>query len=873
MEANVEKKFVDVRLDGRKVAIKTNIRLQSHPDFRYLSNPQVSGGKTVEIDVSLTATNAFVLRYMLANLKPTITPEAAQALKIAADKVVLPQVGLSEDERFLHLKLPAIALYRDMPARLGAYDVTGGMRLSMGRLHDLEFLVDSMDSTLPKVAIPRSIRALISEPIPGFDGSLDSLKNIPISELNVVKANVVPYKAAKNSKPKSLAQRMEEFGIATLYDLLFWLPKRYIDKSNPQPLRSLLPDETAVITGTIASSSVVGGVGGTNFTIDIPGSTPLRVTFWRQNYLKKKFKVGQEVLITGKLGFYKDTPQLNGTSIEGAEEAALLPIVPVYKQSESRGITTTFLVSAMRELFSRIELIELPEYLKGDGRIDYYQALKELHLPSSLKKHRDVINSLAYYEMVTMQLIIQEQKEVSRSRPGIPQPKTSLNLQEEALKHLPFNLTRDQQKAVDEMNAKLADVIPSTSLLLADVGSGKTLVSQMACLRAVEAGYQAVLMGPTDVLSRQLHATFERLVAPMNNNPKTQVRIAYIGSGMKVAEKKKVLAAVKAGEVDVLVGTQSVISAVEYSNLGFVAVDEQQKFGAEQRSRLMNSRSDGRIPDIMMQTATPVPRSTAQVFYGDVDMIMLKDKPPGRLPIQTEWIQVDPFDIMNYLQDPLWEDVQHEASLGNQTFVITPLVKDQPLLDAASVEKTYETLKSKTLKNLRVGVVHGKMKKDEQQEVMQSFRDKKFDVLVASTVVEVGVDITDATRVIVMSAERLGSSSLHQIRGRVGRNSKQSKCYLVSSSESENSVRRLQSLVDFSDGFDVAQADLENRGEGTMFGENQSGAAEAIFASVTRHGQWTARAQQEARDILAGPLRDFALEHAREKFSVGDRLI
>lgn len=1107
------------------VSIHSVVPLERHKDFVQLHRVSTGSGSTEhEYELPLTPANAFVLRYLLAGYKGTsFTGDSAAVLKEHADRCPSPSVTLAEGGRHLELHFPPISLYRDIPVRLGAYPLSGGgYRLALTRLADFEILANSMDTKLPLFSFSEEVLKLNREPLNGFDGSLESLKTISISELNVIRANSQSYKNMKKSR-KTLAEKMKGFGISTLHDLVMHLPKRYIDKSTPQQLGSFLVNEPVTILGKIESIDDIPRQMGVVFSVNNGDKHPVKVNFWRQSWLKSKFKVGQEVIVTGKMAFYRGQPQLSGTSIEGSAEAALMPVVPIYKQSESKGITTALLVSAVREMFSRMGGIELPEYLRGEGRINYSDALREIHLPSTLENHSRVTNSLAYYELVAMQIVIQSQREASDSREGISQEESDRKLQDKAIESLPFDLTAGQQKAVHRINSILASDRPGGVLLNADVGSGKglledervltpsgwttmkelspgsrvvgkdgkpttvlgvypqgeqrvarlsfddgssivtdmshlwtvrdaekervistgrmveefsneknsnpekpsweipvlsgsanfsstgehrsiepyslglwirsynhipdaylfanpatrhlvlqgilaacaidsgndvivsnlpsvlaedvrmlvfslggkatrierqngnvdvkveltnredtsrglsrvitsveelpekarticikvdaadelfvtkdfivthnTVVSQLACLRAAEAGYQAVLVGPTEMLARQLHSTFERLVEGLERHSGEQVTLAYLSDALKAKEKREVLARVASGEVDIVVGTPGAMSpdVVSYRNLGLVVIDEQQKFGAEQRGRLLGSRADGRIPDILMQTATPMPRSVAQVFYGGFDMILLNEKPPGRSEIITEWIQEDPQRVIEQQVTHLWSDIVSEAEKGNSTFVISPHIEDSAASDVASVERSFEALSKGALSNLRVAVAHGRMKANEQNAIMQDFRDGKYDVLVASTVVEVGVDVPNATRVVVLSADRLGASSLHQIRGRVGRNDKPSKCYLVSNSESAASQMRLSSLVESSDGFEVAKADLKTRGEGNVLGNNQSGASDAVFSSLVRHGKWVNRAREEAKEILSGPHREQALEDSRHRFSL-----
>lgn len=874
LKTDKNSKDLEIRVSDETIEITTQKNLESHPDFKLLYGVQkITIEDVKKYLIPLRAVNAFILRYMLRSFSIDITPVSVKKLSFYADKINLPQVSISETGKHLDVKIPPIDIYREVIKTLNGYPVKEiGYRINITRIMDFEALSNMMETSLPKFNFSKNVKALTTSEIKGFDGTIESLKNISIGELNIVKANSQSYKAIKKSQ-KTIQEKIEKFGIVTLYDLYTWLPKRYIDKTEPQNLKNLIVDEKATILGKIVKINDLSKNMGVSFTIEISPGEEIPVSFWRQSWLKNKFKINDEVLVTGKFILWNRKPQLNGISIEDAKEAAVLPIVPIYKQSETQGITTAFLLAAVREMFSRLGPIELPEYLRKKNRMNYYEAFKELHLPESLSHHKKVIDSLAYYELVNMQLLIQEARENAEGKEGISQVKSKRNLQAKAIKTLPFELTGSQKKAVQELNSKLEDSKPSSTLLNADVGAGKTLCAQLACLRSVEAGYQTVLMAPTDILARQLYSTFEKLLTSLEAQGET-LKMVYLHGGMKVKEKREILKEIKEGAVDIIVGTHSAMSAsVEYNNLGFIAIDEQQKFGAEQRSRLLNSRSDGKIPDLLMQTATPIPRSTAQVFYGDVDMILLDEKPPGRLPIITEWIQEDPNELLGQGINQLWNDISEEASKGNQTFVITPLVRESTSVDSASVERTFKILSENIFSNLKVGFVHGQMKHDEQKETMEAFRRKEYDILVASTVVEVGVDIPDATRVLILSADRLGASSLHQIRGRVGRNSKQSKCYLVSAGNTENSVLRLQSLVDNDNGFEVAKADLQVRGEGTMFSSEQSGASEMMFASLARHSSWVDRAREEALTILDSKYREQALQDSREKFKAEGRLV
>lgn len=864
-----------ITIESQTIHLFTQKELESEGEFNNLIglNKIQEQNSTKQYTVKLTPLNAFVLRKALIGYKSIINPSDGQLMALEADKVSLPEAHLTEDGKHIEVTVPRIKIYKDLLSKVDAYPTKTGNRVKIEKVLDLEQMSETMDSKFPKIKFDNKVLQLNREPIVGYDGTLQSLKDIPISSLNVVSADNQSWKAQKKSK-QTLEEKMISLGINTLYDMLFWLPKRYIDKSKPQDISDLVEGETAVVVGKIDEThEITAGRGGAVFTIKTNTGNKIRTTFFNQKWLLSKFSIGNEVLVTGKFSWWQRKPQVSGISIEHSEEAAMLPIVPVYKQSPSKGITTYFLMAANRELLSRVGDIKLPPYFRQEGRMSYCEALSELHFPSSLVEHKKAIETLAYYELIHMQIIVQEAKEKSNLRAGLKITEGARKLQAKGIKAMPFSLTTSQKRAIVEMNAKLADYLPSSTLLSADVGAGKSAVAQLAALRAVDSGYQAVVIGPTDILARQLFEGFKKLLQGIEEKFGDEVSIIFVNGSMKAKEKKEAYAKISKGEASIIVGTHSVMNSVEYKNLGFVAIDEQQKFGAEQRSKLLSSREDAAIPDVMMQTATPIPRSTAQVFYGDIDMIELSEKPPGRIPIVTEWIQEDPNELIEQITNNIWADIIAEAEKGNQSFVITPLVSESTKIDSASVERTYKSLSQIALSGLKVGFVHGQMKQDIQQQEMEKFRNKEYDVLVSSMVVEVGVDIPDATRVAILSADRLGSASLHQIRGRVGRNSKPSKCYLVSLGKTENSQIRLQSLVDSDNGFDIAKADLELRGEGKMFSTDQSGRSEMIFANLSKHRDKINEAKEEAQRILKSPFKATAIKDSKEKFASEERII
>lgn len=389
-----------------------------------------------------------------------------------------------------------------------------------------------------------------------------------------------------------------------------------------------------------------------------------------------------------------------------------------------------------------------------------------------------------------------------------------------------------------------------------------TVIAQLSCMQALDNGYQSVLAAPTEVLAEQLFSTFEKILELMPEEKRPT--IAFLGGKLKAKERNEITKYVKSGDIHILIGTHAVLNKkLEFRNLGLIVIDEQQKFGKAQREALLESRADGLKPDIIAQTATPIPRSTAQAFYGDIDLISLVGKPKGRIEIVTKWVKEQPKLITKNKDHEMWKDVMEEIKKGHQVFVVVPMVYESKKMDSASVEGAYKDL-VKTLPNAKIGFTHGSLKKDEQQKAMEEFRTNKTDILVASTVIEVGVDVPNATRIVILSADRLGASSLHQIRGRVGRNSLASTCYLVSEGKTQTSQKRLQALVDSSDGFEIAKVDLETRGQGDLFGDRQAGDSNSLrFSNLVDHSKLVGEAQDLAKKIYESEFKERAIRDAR----------
>lgn len=817
--------------------------------------------------------HAYVLTYLSRSFRMLGSEETFKTMQSYASKVKNPYAFLSDNGKYIRIVVPLTSYYRSYMKKLGAWAVynaaPGTYQCPLSKMVNLIGLntIISHDNIFPTITFDKELENVHSENIPGFDGTLSSLKTIPLNVLHILSSDAQTYRDKKISS-KTLVEKFSKLGVHNLYDLLFYLPKRYIDKSEPQNIKDLIEGETATVIGVIDNLSMMPSGKGLTVRIQDNLGGKINCIFWQQSWLARKYKHGDEVIIIGKVTRWKGGLHISGSSIDHSEEANILPVLPVYKQSPSNGLTTVVILASVYELLSRLGEIEVPSYFVSE--LNLSDILRGIHFPSTMEDYEESIRKFAYYELVYLQILIEKQKSSLGNRKGLVMDiPDGEDLQEKVMSNLPFTLTPSQLRAVDFLNKQLCSSQATSTLLNAEVGSGKTIVMQLACLRAVNSGFQAVLIAPTEILAQQLMKTFLPLIDSVNKDSEKKISLEFLSSSIKGKKRKEIVQKIKDGSIDIIVGTHSLFGKdIDFYNLGLVCIDEQQKFGALQRSTLLDIRKDGFSPDMIMATATPIPRTISQIMYGDIDSIMLTDRPAGRKPVDIVWVEDDPVEILSTIVDPMWQDIQEELDKGNKAFIIAPLVHENPKIDAASVDNIAEQLKTHKVLHARIGVVTGKMKKEEQLEVMQKFRSGEYNVLVASIVVEVGVDIPEATRVVILSADRLGASSIWQIKGRVGRSDLPSRCYLVSLGKTKNSQKRLESIVQAENGFDVAQVDLNIRGEGSFFGTEQSGDSMMIVASLGNHADLISKAVEEARMILSQNENNVraAYEDAIEKF-------
>lgn len=792
----------------------------------------------------------FALRALIAKYKVfTAEREVLIQLVQKTNYATMPILSLSETGKHVLITCPPLNYYLEFVSAVGA--ASKGMNrytVPIARAFDVIRAAKNPHYYLPGFMVSKDLSEAIKDNISGFDGSIHSLFETEISELkSVANAYRVPV------------ENFKAMGYNSIADFLVTQPRRYIDKTKITNFEDIQPKEQIIFIGEIVEKKLVY-YKHMNFKIQSNGKI-FDCMYYHRAWMSDKFALGDEVLM---IGDYQGNYKVTGVSLESLVEAKSLDIVPIYPQSAKYKITSKILLNVVYEAMERIKphTNKMAPYInKEKMEMTLDKAIHEMHFPTSSESYIHALETLALYELVYLQLLIKDRKTNEVKDRGVPKPYRAGGYFDAMKNSLPWDLTDAQKSGLKQIDKFMSSPTSEQILLTADVGSGKTLIGQLSCMQALDNGYQSVLAAPTEVLAVQLYENFMRGINSMPEDKRPTV--AFLGGKTKAKEKKEILKYVKSGDINILIGTHSVLSnKIEYKNLGLVVVDEQQKFGKAQREALLDVRSDGFKPDILAQTATPIPRSTAQAFYGDINMISLNGKPKGRIEIITKWVKENPKMVTKDKENPMWKDIMNEVDKGHQVFVVVPMVYESLKMDSASVEGAYKDLK-KILPKAKIGFTHGSLKKDDQHSAMELFRNKETNILVASTVIEVGVDVPNATRIVILSADRMGASSLHQIRGRVGRSNLESMCYLVSEGKSPTSKRRLQALVDSSDGFEIAKIDLETRGEGDLFGEKQAGDSSLRFSSLVNHGKLINQAQLLAEEIYNSKYRDLAIKDAK----------
>lgn len=678
---------------------------------------------------------------------------------------------------------------------------------------------------------------------------LRALAELPVSRVNRV--------------GEKRASALATLGIETVLDLVTHYPRRYIDRTRQASLSELQVGDEAVVLATVVDSS-------TRRTrqrrvlveLDVDdGTERMRVGFFNQSWRTRQLPVGTEAMFFGKVDLYRGRRRMTNPVVDliGNRTGR---IVPVYPTSERSGVDGWEFGEWIDEALRRAGELNDPlpaEVRRRLGLMGRTEAFRSIHAPKTFDDRDKARNRLAFDELLRLQLqVVSRRMALERDAVGlrhVVDPPPERALVGTFLASLPFTLTKSQRGAIEQIGVDLAGPLPMHRLLQGDVGSGKTVVALAALLTAVQGEHQGVLMAPTEVLAEQHYMSVRQLLAeltvpdPSRLSGARPLELSLLTNRTTTAERARLRQGLEDGEIDIVVGTHALLTEdVRFSSLGVVVIDEQHRFGVEQRAalRAKGRRGGGADPDLLVMTATPIPRTAAMVVFGDLDVTELDELPPGRVAVTTRWAR-PPSD-----EDEAWRRVRAEATAGRRAYVVCPLVEGSERVQAASATAERERLEHGALNGLRLGLLHGQLKAAEKEAVMAAFRAGEIDVLVATTVIEVGVDVPEATVMVVEDAQHFGIAQLHQLRGRVGRSDLPSWCYLLSDADNPEAVRRLEALEASADGFELAEVDLEVRGEGSILGVRQKGRSDLKLASLRRGDRPLVEAARSVAEELLG---------------------
>ena len=656
------------------------------------------------------------------------------------------------------------------------------------------------------------------------------------AELHTTLTPDTPVRYLKGVGPKT-AERFEKLGILTLSDLLCHYPRRYLDFSKPYSIAEAPADTECVVKAEVFAKP--GGrilPGGRRMERITAGDdvSSLEITWFNNPYAAQKLELGQEYYFQGIVTGGMLRRQMVNPQVRTDAQVKSSPFEAVYPQTE--GLTSSAIAKCVRQLLPHAELLPDPlpsEMLKKYRLLSKADAVRAIHCPATEEEAFAARRRLIYEELLVLQLGIGRMKNHGAASTGAPMKKADASPFWESL---PFSPTGAQRRAVEEILSDMSGETSMNRLLQGDVGSGKTLVAAAAIWACIRAGYQAALLAPTEILASQHAENLNRLLSPFG------MRAALLTGGMKAAARRTTLAAIRDDEADLIVGTHAILSeGVEFARLGLAVVDEQHRFGVRQRGLLAEKAAN---PHLLVMSATPIPRTLGLLMYGDLDISILDELPPGRKPVKTRC-------ITGKKRADLYGFLDREIDSGRQVYIVCPAIEDAGGSGLNAVKSYYEDIAKAYLPDRRVGLMHGKLKPKEKAEVMADFKSGRLDALVSTTVIEVGVDVPNATVMVIENAERYGLSALHQLRGRVGRGAAESWCFLVSDNASESVQKRLKFLCSTSDGFAVAQYDLETRGPGDFFGSRQHGLPTLQIADLMNDTRTLHAAQSEAAGLLA----------------------
>ena len=617
---------------------------------------------------------------------------------------------------------------------------------------------------------------------------------------------------------------LKSLGISTVYDLVYYFPRAYDDRTNIKKIGELKFNEYVVLKANVMSVVNLTVRNGKKIVKAMvsDGTGIMEILWFGMPYIKKSLKIGEEYLFIGQTKksavFQLINPEYKLFS--GQQKVSENEILPIYSsnknitQNSLRKLVEKFLVNFLNYFEENIPKELIKEYKIMERK----SAVKNIHYPVSIKEIEEAKRRFAIEELLILELgILKNRFIIENSNSKNYEVEGKKEKVREFLSQLTFNLTNAQKKVIKEIYDEISNGKIVNRLIQGDVGSGKTVVAMVMLIYMAENGYQGALMAPTEILANQHYLGIkERL-------EKIGLRVELLTSSIKGKKKNEILDGIANGDVDIVIGTHSLIEDdVIFKKLGLIVIDEQHRFGVNQRNKL---REKGFLGNLLVMSATPIPRSLALSIYGDLDLSIIDELPPGRTPIKTKWIANDE-DL-----EKMYNFIYKKVNDGNQAYFVAPLIETSDKMALKSVDKVSEEIERK-FSNKKIGIIHGKMKAKEKDEVMLKFKNKEYDILIATTVIEVGIDVPASTIMTIYNAERFGLSALHQLRGRVGRGSKQSYCFLISNSTTENSKQRLSIMEETEDGFRIAEEDLKLRNSGEIFGLRQSGFSDLKFIDI-----------------------------------------
>ncbi|MFP6613906.1 MAG: ATP-dependent DNA helicase RecG [Pirellulales bacterium] len=639
------------------------------------------------------------------------------------------------------------------------------------------------------------------------------------------------------------AELLERLGLRTARDVLFHFPRDYQDLTDVRTIAELEEDTLVSVHGHVEEVELRNTrPGRTVLAVRVrQGDDQLRAMWFNQPFMQGHFHHGQHVLLSGKAKLNGPCWEMAHPRVQTIEsdvehpEGRLLPIYSLTEGLHQRQMHR--IVEAAAEVYLEAVKEILPAtFLDRHQLLGIHQALEEIHAPTNQQMLEQARFRFIYQELFTLQLALALRRNLRTALGSAAELPATAKIDARIRRRFPFELTDGQQQAIREIAADMACDFPMNRLLQGDVGSGKTVVALYATMLAVAHGYQVAIMAPTEVLARQHERVFGEFLAA------SQVRTAVLTGGLTGTQRRATLAAMSDGDVDVVIGTHALVqSSADFARLGLVIIDEQHKFGVRQRAKLKQADPQ---PHYLVMTATPIPRTVTMTLFGDLDVTVIRDSPPGRQPVNSYLTEEDQ-------RARWWEFFRKQLREGRQGYVVTPLVEESDNWDVANLTETFEQLANGELSDFRLGLLHGRLAGKEKDAVMQKFRAAEYQVLVCTTVIEVGVDVPNATIMTIEGGERFGLAQLHQLRGRIGRGNHPGCCCLFADPGSDESRRRLEAFVESTDGFKLAEIDFELRGPGDIFGTKQHGLPPFRIADLTRDAEVVETARRDAEALLA----------------------